>query len=223
VVVNGINGGDIISFKPVILTKGIREGARVITENSETELAATLSPGRRTQAKLENTGSLSPGDIVRIIRNNSLRMKFDPYYQFPIKVTRIVGKVSERHDPAIPGEPTIPLPDATVSLMKINDIDITWAPIGGVDIATVEIGGTKLLLGTAKDLIAATNHKGDYNLYFDKEIFIIEEEIDGGIVRTDLLEKVTLTASKENFQDKMEEISIKSTERKVGNFELAKD
>ena len=160
------NGNDKnLTFDPVFLPKEIRAGARVIFPNVTTKLATALEVGPRSQAKLENVAGLAAGDIVRLIRDKSIRMKFDPYHTFEIALTRIVGKVVSQHNPEVA------LAGAQVQVTKLDDGLIAWNDMNGAKIATViDGGGTRIVLGVEKDLTTMTNKKGDYNLYFNKDV-----------------------------------------------------
>lgn len=160
------NGNDkSITFDPVILPKEIRAGSRVISPNLTTKLAAALQVGPRSQAKLENVDGITVGEIIRIIRDKSIRMKFDPYHTFEIALTRMVGKVVSQQNLEVP------LAGVQVQVTKLDDGLITWNDMNGAKIATViDGGGSRIVLGVDKDLTTITNKKGDYNLYFNKDI-----------------------------------------------------
>jgi hypothetical protein len=165
----GNNGVKKISFDPVILTKQIRAGARVVSNGllppgSSARLVATLEPGIVSSARVENANGLAANSIVRIIRDRSIRMNFDPYYSFVSPITRIVGKVVSQQNPATP------LAGAQVRLTRLNGAAITPNDVQGVGIFTgVDTSGNTIVLGTEKDVSARTNEKGDYNLYFSNE------------------------------------------------------
>jgi hypothetical protein len=164
----GNNGGKKITFDTVILTKEIRAGARVISntlpEDSSARLASGLDAGRVFSARVENGNGLAVGSIVRIIRDRSLLMKFDPYHLFASPTTRVVGKVVSQQNPAIP------LPGAQVRLTGINDTAITSDDTHGVMIFQgVDTSGKTIVLGAEKDISVVTNERGDYNLYFSNE------------------------------------------------------
>jgi hypothetical protein len=113
---------------------------------------------------MENGDGLDQGSVVRIIRDNSIRMKYDPYYSFVSPITRVVGKVVPLQNPAAP------LAGARVRVTKINDTDITPNDVHGVEIFTgVDVNGNTIVLGAEKDISTLTNEKGDYNLYFSNE------------------------------------------------------
>jgi hypothetical protein len=156
-----------ITFDPVILNKEIRVGASVQTSGFSTSLAAKLDVGRITQARLNDTVGLTADSIVRIRRDASLRLKFDPYYSFPPGLTRISGKVVLKDAPSIPpSAPKIPLKDAQVRLTQVNGVNVVLNNVAGVNIATVNIDGTLTILGAEKDITTLTNQQGDYILYF---------------------------------------------------------
>jgi hypothetical protein len=166
--VGGNNGGQRINFDPVILNKEIRAGARVFSSglpaDSFATLAATLESGEISSARIENAEGIEENSIIRIVRDASVRMKFDSYYLFPSPITRIVGKVvSER-------TPETSLAGARVRITGINDSVVTRTEVGGVGIFTgLNTSGNVIVLGAEKDISAVTNEKGDYNIYFSNE------------------------------------------------------
>ena len=165
---NENTGGKKITFDPVILSKQIRAGARVVSNDlpadSSARLLATLEAGQVSTARVENAGGLAQNSIVRIIRDRSIRMNLDPYYMFASSITRVVGKAVSKQNPALP------LAGAQVRVTRVNDTAVTANDIHGVAIFTaVDTSGTSIVLGAEKDISAVTNEKGDYNLYFSNE------------------------------------------------------
>ncbi|HEV2915061.1 MAG TPA: hypothetical protein VGX92_17420 [Pyrinomonadaceae bacterium] len=157
-----------ITFDPVVLTKQIRAGARVVSNglpaNSPAKLIATLDAGEVSTARVTNAASLTVNSIVRIIRDRSIRMNQDPYYVFPSSITRVVGKVVSKENTELP------LSGAQVRVTRINSAAVTANDIHGVAIFTgVDTSGASIVLGAEKDISALTNEKGDYNLYFSNE------------------------------------------------------
>lgn len=151
----------------MVLPKGIRAGARVISDslpaNSTAELTADLEPGYIKTARVKNANGIVKDSIVRIVRDKSIRMTFDPYYLFASPITRVVGRVVSNLSEA-------PLPGAQVRLDKINDVKVEPNDVRGAIIYTSEdINNNKIALGTEKDISATTNERGDYNLYFSNE------------------------------------------------------
>ena len=164
--VNNIDSsGNVITFDPMILRKEIRAGALVLAPGLATRLATTLDVGRVTHAKLGTVAGLVVNAIVRIVRSQSIRLKFDPYHPLPFVHTRIVGKVVRRD------APEIPLQGAQVRLTHVNSAGVVLQEIVGARIATVAVNATATVLGTARDVITFTNNQGDYNLYFTGEFF----------------------------------------------------
>ena len=99
-------GGKKITFDPVILTKQIRAGARVVSNaipgDPPANLSAPLDVGEVSTARVENGVGLAQGSIVRIIRDRSVRMNLGPYYMFASPTTRVVGRVVSKQNPARP-------------------------------------------------------------------------------------------------------------------------
>jgi hypothetical protein len=161
-------GSKKITFDPVILPKQIRAGARVesngLPANAGARLIATLEAGEVSAARVTNATGLTANSIVRIIRDRSIRMNLDPYYVFASSITRVVGKVVSKENPALP------LAGAQVSVTRINNTAITANDVQGVAIFTgVNTSNSSIVLGAEKDISAITNEKGDYNLYFSNE------------------------------------------------------
>lgn len=157
-----------ITFDPVILTKQIRAGARVLSEDvagdPPSTLLAPLDVGEVSVARVENGAGLAQGSIVRVVRDRSIRMNPDPYYIFAAPVTRVVGRVVSKQNPARP------LAGARVAVTGVNGAAVTANDVRGVGIFTgVDAGGRSIVLGAEKDISALTNERGDYNLYFSNE------------------------------------------------------
>ena len=165
------NGEKKITFDPVILTKEIRAGARVVSNilspDPPATLAATLEVGEISSARLKDANALVVGAIVpiaRIIRDESIRLNFDPYYSFASPITRVVGKVVSKQNPATP------LAGAQVRVTRINDKAINSTDVRGVMVFTgQDISEKAIVLGTEKDISSLTNREGHYNLYFSNE------------------------------------------------------
>jgi hypothetical protein len=161
-------GSKKITFDPVILTKQIRAGARVVSNALPAEppakLIATLPAGEVSTARVGDAVGLTQNSIVRIIRDRSIRMNLDPYHVFATSITRVVGKVVSAQNPALP------LAGAQVRVTRVNDIAVIANDIQHVAIFTgVDTSGKSIVLGAEKDISAVTNEKGDYNLYFSNE------------------------------------------------------
>ena len=164
---NGNNGaGPRIQFDPVILPQPIRVGARVVAQGFAAHLTADLEAGRVFQARLDSVNGLAADSLVRIVRDDSVRLKFDPYYRLPIGVTSVVGKV------VLEIAPEIPVEGAQVSLKKVNDAVVVWKKVGEVRIATVKVDEKAVVLGAEQDVQTATNARGDYTLYFNPGDFL---------------------------------------------------
>ena len=161
------NGGKRITFDPLILRREIRAGASVFASGFAATLAAPLELGKVIEARVENmTGELTVGSILRIIRDHSIRLPFSPYASLPFAHTRLVGTVM-RQD-----APEIFLPGAHVRLTAVNHANVVLHDVAGANIATVELHGTQIVLGTEKDMTTLTNQQGDYNLYFIEKDFL---------------------------------------------------
>ncbi|HEX8140090.1 MAG TPA: hypothetical protein VF544_21185 [Pyrinomonadaceae bacterium] len=157
-------GNNHVSFDPVILPKEIRAGALVIGQQFSATLAATLSAGEVTSARLSTVDALAQGDFLRFVRDSSIRLRFDPYYLLPAGFTRIVGQVT------LGGAPEIALAGAEVRLSRVNDTPVATLQLGDAEFATVRLDGADMVLGAVKDTRTLTNARGDYNLYFSDRI-----------------------------------------------------
>lgn len=151
-----------IQFDPVILPQPIRAGARVVAQGLEAQLATDLEAGRVFQAKVDKVNGLVAGSLVRIVRDNSVRLKFDPYYRLPAGLTSVTGKVVHGSAPEIPVE------GAQVRLTKVNDVDVVLNDVEEVQVVTVAVNGKDLVLGAVQDVQTVTNARGDFNLYFSQ-------------------------------------------------------
>ena len=187
-----------VTFDPVILSKTIRAGAAVRSQGFNTKLAAGLDPGKISTAKLASAQGLAAGAILRFIRGKSVRLKFDPYYQTPPGVTLIVGRVEQKN---VPG---LALPGVKVRMQKVNGAVVMTTVVAGAKIATVDIGGKKVVLGTEGDIQADTNSKGDYNIYFS---------------RSDIT-SVVLSANLQGYQPKNQNLAITQGGRNRADISL---
>ena len=187
VVVKTVNDFDgKITFDPVNIRKAVRVGATASAEGFNSKLAATLEPGKVSGAKLESVEGLSAGAVLRLVRGVAVRLKFDPYFQPPTGWTLIVGRVEHKDRPGLA------LPGAQVRIEKVNGEDVQTGGVEGVSVATVDIDGKKVVLGTDRDVKAVTNSKGDFCLYFNRG------DIDA----------VTLSASLTNYETKSQNVTV---------------
>ena len=187
VVVKTVSASDgRVTFDPVIIRKPVRAGASARAAGFTSKLAAALEPGKVSGAKLESVQGLAAGAVLRLIRGVAIRMKFDPYFRPPHGWTHIVGRVGHK---AIAG---LALPGAQVRLRKVNGVDVLTEGVAGVSVSTVEIAGKKVVLGTAADVKAVANSRGDFNLYFN---------------RSDIT-AVTLSASLLNYKTKNQNLAV---------------
>jgi hypothetical protein len=162
VIVKTVNGGGSrITFDEVVLKKEIRSGSAVVASAFFANLSETLDVGKVSQARLTSVAGLGPGAIVRIIRDRSIRLKFDPYHRFESKLTSIAGNVVPQNFPEVP------LEGARVRLTNVNGINVAVNDIAGAKIATIGAGATGVVLGAEKDVITFTNQRGDYSFYFE--------------------------------------------------------
>ena len=155
-----------IAFDTVFLTHPIRAGASLLgPAGYAATLAATLEPGRVMEATIENsTGTLASGAVVRIIRERSVRLRFHAFATLPFVRAHLVGTIRRQN------APQIPLHGAQVRLTHVNGVMIVLHDVAGVTINTVVLNGTTTILGAEQDIATASNHNGDFNLYFSRDI-----------------------------------------------------
>jgi len=194
-------GGNRIFFDPVILKKAIRAEVPVLAAGFGTRLAAELDMGRVSEARLDDVSGLTIGAIVRIVRDRSVRLKFNPYVPLPLDLTRIVGKV------VVEEAPERALEGAQVRVTQVNGADVVVHDIAGAQIATMSVGGTAVVLGAEKDLVTSTNRQGDYNCYFRQGLSV---------------GSVTLEASLVGYLAQTRTIAMTQPDRNVVDFELAR-
>lgn len=199
VVAKTVNGGRRITFDSVTLRKEIRAGAQVLASGFAAQLAVPLDIGEVKGANLDTVTGLIAGSIVRIIRDKSIRLKFDPYYLFPSALTHIIGKV------VLQDAPAIPLERAQVRLTEVHGVSVVLNNAAGANIATVGVGGTQVVLGAEKDIVTFTNRRSDYNLYFQPG---------------QLGDDVTLEASFPGYPAQTHTIAITEKVRNRADFEL---
>ena len=190
-----------ITFAPIGLKREIKEGSSVHASGFSGKLNEDLPVGKVEEAKLDGTAGLSVNSIVRIMRDKSIRLKFDPYSSLPFPVTRVVGEVvnSDVTD--------MKLERAEIRLQKVNGVSVSLQEIAGAKIALLELAGKKILLGTERDITTFTNDRGHYNLYF---------------IEAEFLQKVTLRVTLSGYQSKTKTVNIGSGERKKIDFQLRK-
>lgn len=194
-------GSGRITFDPVPLRRPIRRGALVLGPSGfTTTLAVQLEAGRAAGATLQTVAGLAAGAIVRIVRDKSVRLKFDPYYTAAPELTSVVGRVAD----AGPG--ARPLGGARVRLTKVNNVAVAVETVAGVRLATVGAGTDKFVLGTETDALTFANQSGDYNLYF---------------TRTDIT-AVEVEASLAGFATATQSLGVTPQARNRADFQLTK-
>jgi hypothetical protein len=200
VVVKTVNGNNRITFDTTTIRKPIRASADVVAAGLVTKLTTKLEAGKVASARLDTVVGLAPGAIVRIIRDRSIRLRFDPYYRAPPELTRIVGTVSLKN------QPQAPLENALIRMTEINGVAKAVENVAGTEIASLTLGGSKVVLGTESDMRTTANARGDYNFYFGREDFT----------------NITLEASLSGFTTVTRSIAITARARNRADFELQK-
>lgn len=202
VIAKTVNGNNRkITFDPVTLKKKIRAGALVLAHGFSARLSSDLDIGRVDEATLNTVVGLASDSIVRIIRDKSIRLKFDPYYQFPFELTQIAGRV------VLADDPEIPLESARVRLTQVDGANVMLNDIAGANIATIETGWLKVVVGTERDVVTFTNQRGDYHFYFK------QGQLGGS---------VTLETSLSGYQSQSKTITITENTRNRTDFELVR-
>ena len=187
VVVKTANASDgKITFDPVVIRKAVRAGAAARAAGFDSKLAATLEPGKVSAAKLESVQGLVAGAVLRLVRGQGIRMKFDPYWRTPPGWTFIIGRVEHKN---IAG---LALPGVQVRMKKVNGADVQTEGVAGVAVATAELDGKKVVLGAGGDVKTFTNDRGDFCLYFNR----------GDITA------VTLSAGLANYKTKNQNVAV---------------
>jgi len=154
-----------VLFDPVALAQPIYAGAPAKSTSLSTILTEQLDAGKVTGAKLASVAGLAPESILRLVRASSIRLRFDPYHQFPTAITRVVGRISLAEDPSVA------LAAARIRLLQVNGVAISLDTIADADIANVQIAGRRMILGSGTDVITESNASGDYILYFPTDGF----------------------------------------------------
>jgi len=163
IVVQGVNSTTgRISFSPEILTKSIPPGSQVLALGFSAQLAEKLEPGLISSASLSSAAGLVTGDIVRIIRGESVRMRYDPYDDRPSSLTHITGRI------ALADDPSVSIAGAQVRLTQVDGLSVTTTYIEGAHIAVLGSGASTVVLGTDADITAATDDAGTYTIYSTK-------------------------------------------------------
>jgi len=194
------NGIRRLSFPKLFLPRPIRTGARVLAEGVASRLAAELEVGEVVMAEVEEApglGQLQEGSLVRLVRDDSLRLRHDPYSQVPAGLPRVVGRITAAGSGA-------GLSGARVEAAAFDGESIAEAEVAGAPVATVA-GGTHVL-GSASDLTTETNDRGDYNLYFPTAPPFSE---------------LTLSISHPGFASRTETVSV-GAGRSRGDFTLTR-
>lgn len=167
----GVDAGNRqVTFPPLSLPRQIRAGSPVLTQGAATRLATELEVGEVMMAEVEDTTGLAAGDLMRLVRDDSLRLRHDPYSVAPEGLDRLVGRVHEVADPEAG------IPEVAVRVTTINGAPVLLTEVAGAQVATVEVEGEPdpRILGSGEDLATRTNARGDYNLYFPSAAALTE-------------------------------------------------
>ena len=193
-------GNKRITFDPTTISRPISAGSTVLADGLSTTLSTRLEPGQVNSARFESVAGLAEGSIVRIVRDQSIRLRFDPYSPVPPGTTSLVGRIT------LVNEPEVALPDALVQITEVNGATVTVSDVAGARVATVVLESDTVVLGTERDLQTVSNRKGDYHIYFNREDV------------TSLALKVTLAG----FQPLTSTVTLTPQARSRADFELTK-
>lgn len=193
-----------VTFETIRLIQPIRAGASLLgPAGFSATLAAGMDQGRVMEARIENVmGTLAAGDLVRIIRDRSIRLRFNPYAALPVVRARVIGTVRRQN------VPELTLQGVQVRLIQVNGTNVVLHDIEGVSIGTVTLDGTSLILGSERDITTRTNQQGDYNLYFSAG---------------DELTNVTVEVTRDGFQTQIIPIPISTGQRQRLDVQLIED
>ena len=201
VVTKTVNGGNKrITFDATTIGRPISGGATVLADGLSTTLSTRLEPGQVNSARFERVAGLAEGSIVRIIREQSIRLRFDSYSAVPPGTTSVVGRIT------LPNQPDVGLPDALVQITEVNEATVTVSEIAGARVGTADLDNATVVLGTERDLQTVSNRKGDYIIYFRREDV------------TSLTLRVTLAG----FQTLTSTVTVTPQARTRADFELTK-
>jgi hypothetical protein len=187
-----------ITFTPEIIPKDIHSNAPVHSIGFRAQLAVTLDPGLVSEARLTSVDGLGPGSIVRIVRGESVRLRFNPYFILPDGFTRIAGKI-------VRSDAETSLPAVQVRLTQINGFPVVLSDVETALVAVVDVPGAPVVFGTQRDIVTTTNDSGDFNFYSSRPVF-------AGSVR--------LQASCSGFLDEVVDVFVTEGARNVVNFAL---
>ena len=202
-----------IEFDKIKNVKTIREGAKVLSQGLTTYLIDEIPNGIEiSQAKLHDINGLTPGAIVRILRDKSLKMRPGPYYSYPEDVTLVVGQVTYAF-----GKGT-PLSDVHVEIIRVNGTPVNFEDVEGVEIAFITDGEHKYALGTQADLLTISNIRGDYNFCFPDSHALTRLWAGSPPSGTEL----TLRASLAGYETQEKTLVIEPKERNSLSFGLSR-
>lgn len=153
------NANPRIAFDPIVLNRPLPSGAAVLAKGFSGRLAGPLGLGPTSSAALQSVDGLEEGSLLRMVRSEALRLKFDPYSPAPDGLIRILGRVS--------GRSSAPLPGARIELLEINGAALKADTDSGLEIYTVNSPSGPLILGPEKDISTLSNLRGDYNIYLN--------------------------------------------------------
>ncbi|HEX8746393.1 MAG TPA: hypothetical protein VF717_04280 [Pyrinomonadaceae bacterium] len=194
------NAASRIVFDALVLPKPFRVGSRVVSATFTGTLAAALEAGKVSSAKLNTLTGLAAGDIVRIVRDKSIRLRYGPYSALPPEFTRVVGTT------VLQGTPARALEAVTVRITQVNGNNVAVNNVAGVQIITAQISGKTVVLGPERDTATRSNRSGDYNLYFS---------------RPDIT-SLTLEAARAGLQTATMTLAIAPNARHRADFEMLK-
>lgn len=147
-----------VTFEEMPFVPKIEAGAAVIGQGGFTATLAEALEGQKVSfAELSTTAGLAGGQLLRIVRSNSLLMRPGPYYPFSGDTTVLVLKVAwnDATEPPIDG--------ATLSISQVNANAPAVVNVGGLSLRQFDLGGVPqtFLVLDPDDVATLTNDRGD--------------------------------------------------------------
>lgn len=219
-----------IEFDPVILMQPILAGSPIfspdISGSGPAMLASPLVTGQVKAAAINNGNGVKQDSVIRIVRQSSIRLKFDPYYLFPTEITRVFGKaVSIKNS-------ELPLSSVRIQVIEINDAPVVKIAVNETIVATGKaLNGDIIALGAEKDISTLSNKNGDYHIYFSNETvagyeitqkFVVDLADDG--VPNSVCTKITVpkTPNSERKFFRSRGHFLQEIEKEIGHSDMEK-
>lgn len=153
-----------VTFEALPFIPTIATGAAVIGQGGFTATLAEALEGRNvTTAVLSGSAGLVSGQLLRVRRGASLRLRRAPFFTFPADVTVVALHVVEN----VPAEP--PIEGALVTLTQVNGSPALTVAAGSLTLRRFSLAGTSRLIVDDGMRLAVTDSRGDAVLVFPGE------------------------------------------------------